>query len=91
MADVEESREKRTLREPNFEAAEEFQDASYIERAEILVLRMVRQRLINNGAFILSNEERGLDGAYWQPNEELQFERFARSLVAHVEGNIDIR
>ena len=91
MADVGESREEPTLREPNFEADGEFQDASYVDRGEILVLRMVRQRLINNGAFILSNEERGLDGEYWQPNEELQFERFVRSLVAHVEGNIDIQ
>jgi len=91
MTDVEESRKERTLREPNFNADEEFQGASYVDRAEILVLRMVRQRLINNGAFILSNEERGLKGEYWQPNEELQFERFARSLVAHVEGNIDIQ
>jgi hypothetical protein len=91
MADVEESRAPTRLREPNFEADEEFQDASYIDRAELLLLRMVRQRLINNGAFILSDQEQGLDGEYWHPNEELRFGRFARSLVAHVEGNIDIQ
>lgn len=91
MADVEESRASKRLREPNFEADEEFQDASYIDRAELLLLRMVRQRLINNGAFILSDQEQGIDGVYWHPNEELRFSRFARSLVAHVEGNIDIQ
>ena len=68
-----------------------FKGASYTDRAEILLLRMVRQRLINNGAFILSNEERGLGGEYWQPNKELRFGRFVRSLVAHVEGNVDIQ
>lgn len=91
MADVDESREPKTLREPNFKADDEFQDASYIDRAEILLLRLVRQRLVNNGAFLLSDRERGLSGEYWQPNEELKFGRFARSLVAHVEGNIDIQ
>ena len=90
MGDVEESRAKKRLREPNFDADNVFKGASYVDRAEILLLRMVRQRLINNGAFILSNEERGLQGEYWQPNEELYFKRFVRSLVAHIEGHIDI-
>jgi hypothetical protein len=91
MADVEKSRNEKQVREPNFAVDEVFQEASYIDRAEILLLRMVRQRLINNGAFILSNETKGLNGEYWQPNEELLFERFVRSLVAHVNGNIEIQ
>ncbi len=91
MADTEESRAPKTLREPNFEADEEFKDACYIDRMELLCLRMVRQRLVNNAAFILSDEERGLDGEYWEPNEELKFRRFCRSLIAHVEGQIDIQ
>lgn len=91
MADTDESREPKTLREPNFPADEAFQDASYVDRMEILLLRMVRQRLITNGAFILSEEERGLDGEYWEPNEELRFKRLARSLVAHVEGSIEVQ
>lgn len=91
MADTEESRAPTSLREPNFKADEAFQDASYVDRMEILLLRLVRQRLVTNAAFLLSDEERGLNGEYWQPNEELRFERFARSLVAHVMGSIDIQ
>lgn len=91
MADTEKSRKTPRLREPNFDADEAFKGASYVDRMELLCLRMVRQRLVNNAAFILSDEERGLEGEFWEPNEELQFRRFLRSLVAHVKGNIDIQ
>ncbi len=91
MADTDESREPKRLREPNFPADDAFQDASYVDRMELLMLRMVRQRLVTNAAFILSDEQQGLEGEYWEPNEELQFERFVRSLVSHVEGNITMQ
>ncbi len=90
MADVEESRDPVNLRETNFQADEAFQNASYIDRMETLLLRMVRQRLITHGAFLLSNEEEGLEGGFWQPNEELKFQDFARSLRAHVEGSVEL-
>jgi hypothetical protein len=89
MADNEGSRRVPNLREPNFPADEEFQDASYVDRMELLCLRMVRKRLVNGAAFLLSDEERGLDGGYTEPNAELQFDRFIRSLVSHVRGHID--
>jgi len=88
MADNEESRRSVGLREPNFEADEEFQDASYARRAELLCLRMVRKRLVNGAAFLMSGQEEGLDGHYSEPNEELQFERFARALTSHVTGHM---
>lgn len=91
MADNEESRNVPNLREPNFPADDEFQGATYIDRMELLCLRMVRQRLANSAAFVLSDEERGMDGEYWHPNEELKFTRFARSLTSYVEGHIDIQ
>lgn len=91
MADNKESQSVPQVREPNFEVDDEFEGATYVDRMELLCLRMVRQRLVNNAAFILSDEEEGLNGEYWQPNEELKFTRFCRSLVAHVDGQIDIQ
>jgi len=91
MADVEESREAKSLREPNFDADDAFKNASYVDRMEILLTRMVRQRLVDNAAFILSDPDRGASGEYWEPNEELEFGRFARSLAAQVAGNVDIQ
>ncbi len=89
MADNEESRNVPQVREPNFEVDDEFRGATYVDRMELLCLRMVRKRLVNESAFILSDEEQGMDGEYWQPNEELAFERFAQALAWHVAGHID--
>lgn len=89
MADNEKSRNVPQVREVNFGVDDEFEGATYVDRMELLCLRMVRKRLVNESAFILSDEERGMDGEYWQPNEELAFERFARALASHVAGHID--
>lgn len=89
MADNEESRNVPQLREVNFDVDDAFRDATYVERMELLCLRMVRQRLVNESAFLLSNEERGMDGEFWEPHEELQFSRFARSIASYVKGHIE--
>jgi hypothetical protein len=89
MADNEDSNAVPRLYEPNFRADDEFQNATYIDRVEQLCLRMVRQRVVDGSAFVLSDEEGGLDGEYNQPNDELRFERFVRSLVAHVVAHVD--
>ena len=91
MADNEESRNVPSVREVNFPVDDEFQDATYKDRMELLCLRMVRQRLVNEAVFLLSDEERGLDGEYWEPNEELRFKRFASALASHVKAHIDIQ
>ncbi|MEF8820166.1 MAG: PaeR7I family type II restriction endonuclease [Haloferacaceae archaeon] len=90
MVDNEASRKPRSLREPNFRADEAFQDAGYVDRMELLCLRMVRQRLVDEAAFMLSNDTIGIDGEYAEPNEELEFGRFARSLVSHVGAHADV-
>lgn len=89
MADNDESRNEPSVREPNFQVDDEFRGATYVDRMELLCLRMVRKRLVNESAFLLSDEERGLDGEYWEPHEELRFDRFARSLASYVSGHID--
>lgn len=89
MADNEESRNVPQVREVNFDVDDEFRDATYVDRMELLCLRMVRKRLVNESAFILSDEDVGMGGEHWEPNEELEFERFARSLASHVSGHID--
>jgi len=91
MADNEESRNVPRVREANFDVDDEFRDATYVDRMELLCLRMVRKRLVNKSAFILSDEDVGMDGEYWEPNEELEFRRFAQSLASHVAGHIDLQ
>lgn len=89
MADTEKSRSPVNVREPNFEVDEAFEDASYVDRAEQLCLRMVRKQLVNSAAFLTSSEEPGLEGEYEEPNEELTFSRYLSSLVGNVQGHLN--
>jgi len=77
------------IREPNFEVGDEFKEASYIDRAELLCLRMVRQRLVDAATFLTSKKETGLEGDYEEPHAELTFRRYLSSLVSHVRSHID--
>jgi len=89
MADTEKSRSPVRVREPNFEVDDEFTDASYIDRTEQLCLRMVRQRLVDQATFITSKKDNGADGEFSHVNQELTFQRYLSSLIAHVKSHIE--
>lgn len=69
--------------EPHFKVFPEFVKASYARRYELFCRKLVRERHYNAAAFLLSARDRGLDGVFSQPAEDLTFEVFARSLFAH--------
>lgn len=68
--------------EPHFPVFDEFRDASYAKRYEILLTKMVRERLYDAASLILSPSEAGRNGAFSEPCPELSFASFAESLVA---------
>lgn len=61
----------------------EFAGASYAKRYEIFCRKLVRERHYNASAFIISDKDSGLHGNYNEPAEDLTFEVYARSLMAH--------
>lgn len=69
-------------REPHFKAFPEFVDASYAKRYEILLTKLVRERLYDAACLLLSNAEDGLRGDYKEPSPELSFQNFVSSLMA---------
>ena len=71
-------------REPHFEVFPEFKDASYARRYEILLTKLVRERLYDAACFLLSDAANGPRGNYREPAAELCFENFATSLLGHV-------
>ena len=75
-----------TLKEPHFKAFEEFRDASYAMRYELLMLRLLRERLYDGTCLILASRTGGPKGQYTEPCEELTFEKFASSFMAHAMG-----
>jgi hypothetical protein len=68
--------------EPHFKVFPEFKDASYAKRYEILLTKLVRERLYDSACFLLSDRKNGHKGRYKEPSAELNFEKFMASLLA---------
>jgi hypothetical protein len=70
------------VKEPHFKVFEEFRGASYANRYEILLTKLVRERMYDSAALVLTNRETGRDGRYFEPSAELSFENLLVSLRA---------
>jgi hypothetical protein len=68
--------------ESHFQVFEEFRNASYAQRYEVLLTRLLRERLYDGACLLLSSRATGIRGRYREPSPELSFERFATSLLA---------
>jgi len=68
--------------EPHFKVFEEFRSASYAKRYEILLTKLVRERLYDATCFLMSNSTDGPQGYYREPAPELSFANFVTSLMA---------
>ena len=69
-------------REPHFKVFPEFREASYAKRYEILLTKLVRERLYDAACLLMSNATDGPKGVYREPASELSFENFTASLLA---------
>lgn len=74
--------------QPLFKVFPELQDASYAKRYEILLTRLVRERLYDSTCFLLLDQETGRRGQYREPSAELGFGNFAESLVAKAMAHV---
>lgn len=68
--------------EPHFKVFPEFKNASYAKRYEILLTKLMRERLYDSACFLLSDSKSGMKGSYKEPAAELNFEKFMTSLLA---------
>jgi Restriction endonuclease XhoI len=71
------------VREPHFPVFEEFRGASYAKRYEILLTRLIRERLYDSACFLMSDANRGPKGLFTEPSVELSFQKFVASLTGH--------
>ncbi|MBX3426501.1 MAG: restriction endonuclease [Pirellulales bacterium] len=71
------------LKQPHFQAFPEFVGASYAKRYELLLTKLLRERLYDGASLLLTPRDQGRQGAYSCPSEELQFRTFAAGLYAH--------
>ena len=69
-------------REPHFKVFPEFKEASYAKRYEILLTKLVRERLYDAACFLMSSATDGRQGVYREPAAEHSFQHFITSLMA---------
>ncbi|GAB4351381.1 MAG: PaeR7I family type II restriction endonuclease [Cyanophyceae cyanobacterium] len=93
LEDAPRSNEAVRVREPHFKVFEEFREASYARRYELMLMKLVRSRLYDAGCLLLSPRESGTMGGYTEINAELSFCTFVTSLlgraiaVAHLQSS----
>lgn len=68
-------------KQPYFKVFPEFNGASYADRYNLLITKLVRSRLYDAGCLLMSPRKAGLKGVYREPNPELSFLNFATSLL----------
>jgi hypothetical protein len=68
--------------EPHYKVFPEFKEASYAKRYEILLTKMMRERLYDSACFLMSDAKNGAKGNYREPSAELSFQNFLSSLLA---------
>ena len=83
LEDCPKSRKAVKVRERHFKVFEEFKEASYAKRYEILLTKLLRERLYDGASLILTTRDRGPKGKYTTPTPELSFEAFAAGRFAH--------
>lgn len=71
------------VKEPHFPVFPEYRGASYAKRYEILLTKLLRDRLYDGCCLILSEAITGRKGKFQCPSPELAFRSFASGLLAH--------
>ncbi len=88
LEDCEASRRPVGVAQPSFQVFPEFAGASYQARYLVLVRKLLRERLYDGACFMLSEARAVESGVYVEPDPELIFAGFVRSLVGHVQVGI---
>lgn len=91
LEDIPQANRPVSVSEPHFKVFDEFQKASYARRYEIMILRLLRERLYDGACFLMSNSESGIKGKYREPDPEIGFVKFAASLIAHAVAHVQIK
>ncbi len=71
-----------SVRNTHFPTFPEFAGASYVKRYEILLTKLLRERLYDGTCLLMSTRADGLKGKFSEPNPELSFQNFAAGLAA---------
>ena len=74
----------RTVNKENFHIFPEFQNTSYAQRYEILMRKLVLQKLLDGASLILTKKTASPEGSYEEPTIDLSIKKFLAGLAGHV-------
>ena len=74
--------------EPHFKVFKEFRGASYSKRYELLLRKLVREKLYDSAAFLTATSEGGPEGDYVEPASDLTMRKFLAALGGHVSAYV---
>ncbi len=72
------------VRQPHFPVFPEFVGASYSQRYQLLMNRIVRERHYDSACFLMSARETGASGRYTYPAADLTFSQMSASLTGRI-------
>jgi hypothetical protein len=84
LEDSPESTTPVNVKESHFPAFPEFRGASYAKRYELLLRRLVLERLYDRAGFLMATEKNGTRGIYTEPASDLNIKQFLSGLIGHV-------
>lgn len=91
LEDCDKSRAPVRLQQSHFPCFPEFLEASYAKRYEILVTKLLRERLYDGACLLYSSKpKRGLATVSF-PSEELSFRQFVSGLLGHAHAVSQLR
>ena len=70
------------VKQPHFPVFPEYVKTSYVQRYELFLLKLLRERLYDGACLLLTTREKGVQGKYSSPSDELAFKTFAAGLSA---------
>jgi hypothetical protein len=70
--------------EPYFRVFPEFQGASYVQKYQLLLTKLMREHLYDATCFILSDRDGGKSGVFRESDPELSYQSFIHSLIGRV-------
>ncbi len=86
LEDCDKSNECVGVAEPHFEVFGEYRDASYMKRYELLLRKLVREKLYDSAAFLVATERGGPNGNFREPSDDLTMKKFLGGLAGHIGG-----
>lgn len=78
-----------SVRQPHFPVLPEFVDASYSARYQLLMTKLVRERLYDSTCFLLSSRKAGAKGQCSFPDPNLSFMQLAASLSGKITAHLN--